>query len=50
VGSRRDLVAFISERACADTMNGENPPFTHAVQLSTPDGQVLVGCCRAVEF
>lgn len=50
VDSPRDLVAFISERACADTISGENPLFTHAMQLSTPDGQVLVGCCRAVEF
>lgn len=46
--SGSDLVAFISEQKCIDTMADpeESKPFTHTAWVSTPDHQALVGCCR----
>ncbi|HSO07527.1 MAG TPA: hypothetical protein VLW45_09815 [Pelomicrobium sp.] len=43
-GVAKDLVAFISEERCADTMADQTFPFS--VRISMPDGEVLAGCCR----
>ena len=42
-----DLVAWIVEARCQDTMSDSEgqTEFSHAVRVSLPDGQVLVGCC-----
>ncbi|MBM3487547.1 MAG: hypothetical protein FJX67_13100 [Alphaproteobacteria bacterium] len=39
-----DLVAFITEERCADTMVDRSEPFT--ARLSLPDAAVRLGCCR----
>lgn len=39
-----DVVAFIFEQECNDTMSGRQ--FSHSARLSLPDGTVVVGCCN----
>jgi len=48
-GAAGDLVAFLTERACLDTMADETEGgrFDHAVTLSLADGRLLHGCCRS---
>lgn len=43
-GVAKDLVAFVSEERCADTMADQTFPFS--ARISMPDGEVLAGCCR----
>lgn len=43
-GKGGDLVAFLREAACSDTMSGIQHPVTARVSL--PDGRFLAGCCR----
>jgi heat shock protein HslJ len=40
----RDLVVFLREGACSDTMSDTKHPVTARVSL--PDGRFLAGCCR----
>lgn len=42
-----DLVAFLRESACSDTMSDTRHPLTARVSL--PDGRFLAGCCRVPE-
>lgn len=44
---RGDLVAFLREESCSDTMSDIEHPF--AVNVSLPDGRHLSGCCRRVQ-
>lgn len=44
-GVAKDLVAFVSEERCADTMADKT--FPYSARISLPDGEVLAGCCRA---
>ncbi len=44
-GAGGDLVAFLSDAACSDTMSDVKHPVTARVSL--PDGKFLAGCCRA---
>jgi len=39
-----DLVVFLRETACSDTMSDVTHPFT--ARVSMPDGAMLAGCCR----
>jgi uncharacterized membrane protein/invasion protein IalB len=43
-GVAKDLVAFVSEERCADTMADKTSPYS--ARISLPDGEVLAGCCR----
>ncbi len=38
-----DLVAFVNQRSCSDTMADRDYPFS--IIISLPDGSVLLGCC-----
>lgn len=38
-----DLVAFVTQRPCPDTMADRDYPFS--ISVSLPDGTVLLGCC-----
>ena len=38
-----DLVAFVTQRPCSDTMVDRDYPFS--ISISLPDGSVLLGCC-----
>ena len=38
-----DLVAFVTQRSCVDTMADRDYPFS--ISVSLPDGSVLLGCC-----
>jgi heat shock protein HslJ len=40
----RDLVAFLRDAACSDSMSDVKHPVTARVSL--PDGRFLAGCCR----
>jgi heat shock protein HslJ len=40
----RDLVLFLRDAACSDTMSDTEHPVTARVSL--PDGRFLAGCCR----
>lgn len=40
-----DLVAFVAHRPCSDTMADRDYPFS--INVSLPDGSVLLGCCDA---
>jgi putative lipoprotein len=47
----REMVAFVSQEACKDTMSAEGPaggesPFTARVSL--PQGAVRTGCCKPI--
>jgi heat shock protein HslJ len=42
-----DLVAFLREGACSDTMSDTTHPFS--VSVSMPDGRHLAGCCRLTQ-
>jgi uncharacterized membrane protein len=43
-----DLVAWITEEACLDTMSDRegSTAFSHRVRISMPDGEVVTGCCQ----
>lgn len=41
--SEGDLVAFVTQRQCSDTMADRSYPFS--ISVSLPDGSVLLGCC-----
>ena len=41
-----DLVAFVTDQPCSDTMVDRDYPYT--VRLSLPDGSVLLGCCDTI--
>lgn len=43
-GQGSDLVAFLRETGCSDTMSNVTHPVTARVSL--PDGRFLAGCCR----
>ena len=38
-----DLVAFVADKACSDTMADRDYPFSASISL--PDGTVVLGCC-----
>ena len=40
----RDLVVFLREAACSDTMSDTEHPVV--ARVSSPDGRFLTGCCR----
>ena len=40
----RELVAFLRDGACSDTMSGTVHPVS--INVSLPDGRHLAGCCR----
>lgn len=42
-GMEADVVAFIAEKECNDTMSGRQ--HSHSTQVSLPDGNVVIGCC-----
>ena len=44
---RGDLVAFLREGACSDSMSDTTHPFS--VSVSMPDGRHLAGCCRVTQ-
>jgi heat shock protein HslJ len=44
--SGRDLVVFLSDKACSDQMSDVVHPVT--VRASFPDGRFFAGCCRVV--
>jgi uncharacterized membrane protein len=43
-----DLVAWITEQPCLDTMSDRegSTTFSHRIRISMPGREVLVGCCR----
>lgn len=45
-GAGRDLVVFLSDRACSDRMSDVVHPVT--ARASFPDGRFFAGCCRVV--
>ncbi|MGB5550967.1 MAG: hypothetical protein WBO74_10770, partial [Thermoanaerobaculia bacterium] len=38
-----DLVAFVTQRPCSDTMADRD--YAYSISVSLPDGSVLLGCC-----
>lgn len=42
-GMTSDLVAYLLEQECHDSMSGER--HTHRAYISLPDGDVRIGCC-----
>jgi heat shock protein HslJ len=45
-GQGSDLVAFLRETGCSDSMSNVTHPV--AARVSLPDGRFLAGCCRLV--
>jgi len=49
VDASGDVVAFIENRKCLDTMSDQEgqSKFDYTARISMPDGEVLFGCCNA---
>jgi putative lipoprotein len=45
-GAAADLVAFVAREACTEAAGGGTPPLPYTARVSTPGGEVLLGCCR----
>lgn len=41
-----DLVAFVTDQPCSDTMVDREYPYS--IKVSLPDGSVLLGCCDTI--